>query len=208
MGVVYQAYDAVRCIEVALKTLRDPKPDAIYRLKNEFRALADVSHPNLITLHDLVCHDGQWFFTMDLVAGADFITYVREAGAYAKTMTSRELFAATLAAVPSTQEEIEPEPSTTPEVRSDRTQSVLNLRRLRPALRQLARGLHALHTSGRLHRDIKPSNIIVDDAGRVVILDFGLVAELRTDGRNHPTAKVRSPARPPTWRRNRRRKPS
>jgi GNAT superfamily N-acetyltransferase len=45
-------------------------------------------------------------------------------------------------------------------------------------LPQLARGLHALHSAGKIHRDVKPSNIQVTSDGRVVLLDFGLVAEL------------------------------
>jgi len=39
---------------------------------------------------------------------------------------------------------------------------------------QAGRGLSAAHAAGMIHRDFKPANCIIDDEGRVRVLDFGL----------------------------------
>jgi serine/threonine protein kinase len=77
MGLVYEAHDARRRGAVALKTLSHIDPAGLYQLKNEFRALADVSHPNLVRLHELFAEGEHWFFTMELVNGEDFDWWVR-----------------------------------------------------------------------------------------------------------------------------------
>ena len=76
MGIVYEAFDAERRANVALKTLHHLEPTGIYQLKSEFRILADVSHPNLVRLHELFADDQTWFFTMDLVDGIQFDSWV------------------------------------------------------------------------------------------------------------------------------------
>ena len=137
MGVVYEVHDRVRDEVVALKTLRQTSAAALYRLKREFRSLADVTHQNLVCLYELFVDDERCFFTMELVRGVSFVEYARGMD------------------------------------RAHRSDD-----RLVHAFRQLVEGVSALHRRGKLHRDIKPSNILVTPEGRVVILDFGLIAEL------------------------------
>lgn len=158
MGEVYEAFDRDRGVVVAVKTLPRASAEAVYRFKREFRALADMEHPNLISLGELIEDSGQLFFTMDYIDGIDFLSYVRG-------------------------QDDEPEDSA--EVGSENpTMKAIALydeARLRLAACQLAQAITALHQAGMVHRDIKPSNILMTRDHRLVLLDFGLVADVEQD---------------------------
>jgi len=58
----------------------------------------------------------------------------------------------------------------------------LNLRRTLAIAKQICEGLAAAHHLDIIHRDLKPQNIMLDQAGNVRIMDFGISRSLRARG--------------------------
>ncbi len=195
MGVVYEAHDREMDKTVALKALTRAEAAHIYRFKREFRTLADVSHPNLVSLYELMSAGPHWFFTMELVRGSTFIQYVRpEIDSEPSTAMSDTLVRPRPMRMLNSDSEAETEEfdisdlaltlgemSALDDNSLDSLAGRFDESRLRLALRQLAEGVNRLHEIGKIHRDIKPSNVLVTDEGRVVILDFGLVEDIEPE---------------------------
>ena len=186
MGIVYEAFDRVRRQVVALKTLPRFDPAALYLFKQEFRTLADVHHANLVRLYELVVAEGdEVFFTMELVRGTHFREFVQNAISRVDSAPPPTAVV-TMRTRATERETLRPAGPGAPTTAKFFPTSPARMDRLRPALRQLVAGVHALHRDGKLHRDIKPSNVLVTDEGRVVLLDFGVATELKTHPRELP----------------------
>lgn len=154
-GVVYRTHDEKAGHDVALKTLIRVDPAGLKSFKAEFRSLADIAHPNIATLYDLLSDGDTWCFTMEMLDAVEFHEYVWSAFAC--------------------RDDGDPPPLLQMAAEGTRlTPDVTG--RLCDALKQLAFGLDALHSAGMLHRDIKHSNVLVTREGRVVLVDFGLVS--------------------------------
>lgn len=76
VGRVHRAYDRKAGHEVALKTLKAVHSDHVYVLKQEFRSLRDLTHPNLVRLHELVVTSDLAYFTMELIDGVHLLDWI------------------------------------------------------------------------------------------------------------------------------------
>ncbi|MBI3736071.1 SEL1-like repeat protein, partial [Candidatus Sumerlaeota bacterium] len=134
MGVVYKAHEQSLGRAVALKVL-PPNLAAdeafLKRFTREARAVAQLNHPNVVTIYNIGQEGATHYIAMEFIRGRVLSDMIKEKG------------------------RIE----------------------LRPALhiaRQVADALGAAHRSRIIHRDIKPQNIMVDEGGRVKVMDFGI----------------------------------
>jgi len=169
MGVVYGAYDDELDRKVAIKIVRrvddGDAAAATARMRREAQALAKLSHPNVLAVHEVGFHDAASTpasndaVARSPVASGSFVFIVME---FVVGQTLREWWTA--------------------KPRSWREQL--------DAILQVGRGLAAVHRAGLVHRDVKPENVMIDDSGRVRLMDFGLARAawdpgLETLGGNH-----------------------
>ena len=83
MGRVFKAVHYQTNRMVAVKLLPDlliQSPESVERFRREVQALARLSHPNIVAVHEAGTADGTHFYVMDLVLGDDLARLVKENG--------------------------------------------------------------------------------------------------------------------------------
>jgi serine/threonine protein kinase len=131
------------------------------RLLQEARAMARVSHPNIVAIHDIVEVDDTVAIAMEWIDGLTLAGLLRcldgpprdgDMAVVTTALGTRPEFAAKL------------EPSAE--------------RFFVRMLHDVARALHRVHQAGLLHLDIKPSNVLIRRDGTPLLADFGVVREI------------------------------
>ena len=167
-GVVYSAFDPELDRKVAIKLIRTTgqeeadREQAAARLTREARAAAKLSHPNVVTVHDVGTYDpaeiGLMAGTSPEAFGSEFEREIEKELPATGVFVVMEFIAGKNLA--EWVEEREPT-----------WQQILEV------YLQAGDGLAAAHASGLVHRDFKPSNVMIGRDGRVRVLDFGLARQ-------------------------------
>ena len=80
MSSVYRAHDRLLDRTVALKVLHEQytgDAEQVERFRHEARAVATLSHPNIVTVIDRGEHDGRQFIVLEYVDGENLKQLIR-----------------------------------------------------------------------------------------------------------------------------------
>lgn len=147
MGIVYRAEQASPRRTVALKVMRAGflSDSAVARFDREARVLGMLRHPGIAQIYQAgTAVVGGAALGDGAVGGGETIPY------FAMELVTGE-----------------------PVTRYAERVELDTRGRLR-ILAEIADAVHHAHTKGVIHRDLKPGNILVDERGRVKVLDFGI----------------------------------
>jgi serine/threonine protein kinase len=171
MGAVYKARQPALARFVALKVLPPQDSggaDSAERFNREARALARLSHPNIVAVHEFGLARAGGLQPPSAAPAANAPHGDFKSPAQSQPETAFPYFIMEFV-------------------------DGANLRQLGRAARlsprealqiipQICDALQYAHDEGVVHRDIKPENVLVDRRGRVKIADFGLAKIFGTDG--------------------------
>jgi serine/threonine protein kinase len=139
---------------LALKLLHLPLVDqerALERFRREGEALARISHPSVVRVHEAGLFDRRPYIAMERVDGMNLAKYVSRARARLEHTKLPPWDALDLPGEGAPLERV-----------------------VRIALR-VARAIECAHGAGVLHRDLNARNVLVRSNGEPVVIDFGLM---------------------------------
>ncbi|MEE9202267.1 MAG: protein kinase, partial [Dehalococcoidia bacterium] len=72
-GIVFLCQDTVLDRKVAIKLIKGETldPEGLLRLQREVQAMARLTHPNVVTIHDMGQENGQHYLLLELMEGGD-----------------------------------------------------------------------------------------------------------------------------------------
>lgn len=164
MSTVYLANHEALGRHVALKIVPNwlgGHERARERLLNEARAMARLSHPNIVTIHDIVDHGDTVAIAMEWIDGLTLAGLLRALPEQpcAEDMVILRTSLGTASDAP------------------DRLETTATRTFVRMMI-DVAGAVHHVHQHGLLHLDIKPSNVLVRRDGTPLLADFGVVREI------------------------------
>lgn len=183
MGVVYEAEQLSLGRRVALKVLPFAgmlDQQQLNRFKNEARAAATLDHPNIVSIYSVGAERGVHYYAMQLIEGRSLAEIIAAMKPGRSSPGEETAPTVALPNAPAAGDTVKAALSTI-EVHGSAAFSNLPAFESREYFRavaklgiQAAEALDHAHQNGILHRDIKPANLLVDDAGKLWVTDFGL----------------------------------
>jgi len=138
-STVFRGRDEVFGREVALKVMHPAllsDPTFVERFSQEAQVVANLRHPNIVTVYDYGEYDDRLCLVMDFLPGGSLADLL-DAGR-------------------------------------------LPWERALAITQQVAGALDYAHERDLVHRDVKPPNVLLDEEGRAVLADFGVVRALES----------------------------
>ena len=81
MALVYEAQDILLDRKVAIKMLRPEfvsDEDFINKFRHEAKAVARITHPNVVSIYDIVESEDSLYLVMEYIEGKDLKTVIKD----------------------------------------------------------------------------------------------------------------------------------
>ncbi len=205
MGIVYEARQISLNRPVALKVLSGGlglTTKAVQRFRREAEAAAKLHHTNIVPVYATGEQNGSHFYAMELIEGPSLDHVIRQLRQGKDPVAQDEKKPRN-----ADQAEFDDLGATGPYVANcpvAGTSAALNSSSLSSGsayfdtvarlMAEVADALEYAHQQGVIHRDIKPSNLLLAQAGRLSVNDFGLARMLEQPGMTMTGEFIGTPA--------------